>query len=151
MHPSHQGAALLKRRIFAGLVAAVRRPPLLDCNSFKNGLSWFRNFSSSCRVQSQSQQAHGSVPFSCRQFRRECASFTLSSSKYSSQYGRSSARGGSQKQVSTQRAVPSAAMRACSMSYKYSSPAIEPRPSVLSSIARRSDSPLPFLTRALMR
>jgi hypothetical protein len=43
------------------------------------------NFLSSFSVQSQSQQAHGSVPFSCRQFRREWASFTASSSKYFSQ------------------------------------------------------------------
>jgi len=62
---------------------------------------WPRNFSSNFCVQSQSQHAHGSVPFSCRQLRRECASCTLTSSKYSSQYGRSSASGGSQKQVST--------------------------------------------------
>src|SRR5206468_9065877 len=60
-----------------------------------------RSFSSSFCVQSQLQEAHGSVPFSCRQLRREWASFTLSRSKYSSQYGRSSDSGGSQKQVST--------------------------------------------------
>ncbi len=62
-------------------------------------------------MQSQSQQAHSSVPFSWRQLRRECASFTLSSPKYSSQYGRSSASGGSQKQVSTQIAVPDLSTR----------------------------------------
>src|SRR6476660_4074099 len=61
---------------------------------------------SSFAVQSQSQQAHGSVPFSCRQFRREWASFTVISSKYFSQYGRSSSSGGSQKPVSTQVATP---------------------------------------------
>src|SRR5207237_10639608 len=81
-------------------------------------------------VQSQSQHAHGSVPFSCRQFRRECASLTLRSSKYSSQYGRSSASGGSQKQVSTHCATPVSFKRACSMSQRYSSPAMVPFPSV---------------------
>src|SRR3954470_11296093 len=70
------------------------------------------SFSSSFAVQSQSQQAHGSVPFSCRQFRRECASLTLTSSKYFSQYGRSSSRGGSQKHVSTHVAVPVGSRRA---------------------------------------
>src|SRR5439155_25069206 len=65
-----------------------------------------RSFSSSFCVQSQLQQAHGSVPFSCRQLRRKWASFTLSRPKYSSQYGRSSDSGGSQKQVSTHCATP---------------------------------------------
>src|SRR5436190_980762 len=41
------------------------------------------SFSSRRFVQSHAQQAHASVPFSCRQLRRECASFTRSSSKYS--------------------------------------------------------------------
>src|SRR5438093_1595684 len=84
-----------------------------------------RSFSSSFWVQSQLQQAHGSVPFSCRQLRRKCASFTLSRSKYSSQYGRSSDSGGSQKQVSTHCATPFSVTRACHMLCKYSSPAIE--------------------------
>jgi hypothetical protein len=43
------------------------------------------NFSASRFVQSQFEQAHGSVPFSCRQFLRLCASLILSSSKYFSQ------------------------------------------------------------------
>src|SRR2546430_16938554 len=88
-------------------------PPLpqLPRSRSRNDSPWPRNFSSSLFVQSQSQHAHGSVPFSCRQFRRECASFTLMSSKYSSQYDRSSASGGSQKQVSTQVATPSPCTR----------------------------------------
>src|SRR5256885_14734588 len=81
-------------------------------NCSRNDSPWLRNFSSSFFVQSQSQQAHGSFPFSCRQLRRECASFTLKSSKYSSQYGRSSANGGSQKHVSTQVAAPALLTRA---------------------------------------
>src|SRR2546429_1860642 len=60
-------------------------------NFTENDVPCVASDSSSLFVQSQSQQAHGSVPFSCRQLRRECASFTLSNSKYSSQYGRSSA------------------------------------------------------------
>src|SRR5437660_1145866 len=69
------------------------RSPLLVRNVCKNESPCVASDSSSFFVQSQSQQAHGSVPFSCRQLRRECASFTLSNSKYSSQYGRSSASG----------------------------------------------------------
>jgi hypothetical protein len=102
-------------------------------------------------VQSQSQHAQGSVPFSCRQFRRECASFTDNSSKYSSQYGRSSARGGSQKHVSTQRASPFASTRAFSIFSRYSSPAIDPRPSVPSAIALASAAAGPDLTRAFTK
>src|SRR5438034_10976150 len=79
---------------------------LIARSSSKNDMPCDASRSSSFFVQSQSQHAQGSVPFSCRQVRRECASFTLSSSKYSSQYGRSSASGGSQKQVSTQVATP---------------------------------------------
>src|SRR5437763_9675341 len=74
------------------------------------------SFSSNFAVQSQSQHAHGSVPFSCRQFRRECASLTVSNSKYFSQYGRSSSNGGSQKHVSTQIATPLSSTRACRIS-----------------------------------
>ena len=128
-----------------------RAPEIFKRNVSKNDAPLLASFSSSRFVQSQSQQAHGSAPFSCRQLRRACASLIASSSKYFSQYGRSSANGGSQKQVSTHRAVPSAATRACVMSYKYSSPAIEPLPSVFVSIARKSDSCLPFLTFALTR
>ena len=109
------------------------------------------SFCSSRLVQSQSQHAHGSVPFSCRQFRRECASLTRRSSKYFSQYGRSSASGGSQKQTSTQVATPFSLTRACSMSWRYSSPAIEPRPRVDSSIARRSACSFPDFNRASTR
>jgi hypothetical protein len=54
-------------------------------NVTRNGSPRACRFSSSFAVQSQSQHAHGSVPFSCRQLRRECASFTVSSSKYFSQ------------------------------------------------------------------
>src|SRR5947207_14112337 len=74
------------------------------------------SFSSNFAVQSQSQHAHGSVPFSCRQFRRECASLTVSNSKYFSQCGRSSSNGGSQKHVSTQVATPLSSTRACRIS-----------------------------------
>src|SRR6266576_3542479 len=83
--------------------------------------------------------------------RRECASFTLISSKYSSQYGRSSASGGSQKQVSTQVATLKLSTRACSMLCRYSSPAIEPRPSARSSIACTRARSLPDLTAAFTR
>src|SRR5207245_5647439 len=104
--------------------------------------------SSSRLVQSQSQHAQGSVPFSCRQLRRECASFTNKRSKYSSQYGRSSARGGSQKHVSTQCTSPFASTRAVSISHRYSPPAIDPRPRVPSVIAFASASSRPDLTRS---
>src|SRR2546421_207203 len=66
--------------------------------------------------RSRAEQAQGSAPFQSRQFLRWCASFTLSKSKYSSQYGRSSASGLGQKQVSTQCAAPSAHTRACCIS-----------------------------------
>ena len=92
----------------------------------RNGLPLWASRSSSCLVQSQLQQAQASSPFKSRQFLRECASFTLNNSKYSSQYGRSSASGVGQKQTSTQRTVPSSSSRACSMSSRYSSPATEP-------------------------
>src|SRR5207248_5697723 len=93
-------------------------PQLAECfarRCSRNELPVPESFSSSRSVQSQSQHAQGSVPFSCRQFRRECASFTDNRSKYSSQYGRSSARGGSQKHVSTQCASPFASTRAISI------------------------------------
>src|SRR6266481_5239939 len=118
---------------------------------FKNDSPCPWSFSSNFCVQSQSQHAHGSVPFSCRQLRRECASFTLSKSKYSSQYGRSSASGGSQKQVSTHAAIPAAFTRACCMLCMYSSPAIEPQPSVCWSIAWIRAGFFPALTRAFTR
>jgi hypothetical protein len=52
------------------------------CRSdFKNDLLAPCNRSSNRLVQSQSQQAHGSVPFSCRQLRRECASETLTGAR----------------------------------------------------------------------
>src|SRR5207302_6165302 len=51
---------------------------LLARNFAENDVPCVASRSSSLFVQSQSQQAHGSVPFSCRQLRRECASFTLS-------------------------------------------------------------------------
>src|SRR5205807_6860565 len=95
---------------------------LLARNFAENDVPCVASRSSSLFVQSQSQQAHGSVPFSCRQLRRECASFTLSNSKYSSQYGRSSASGGSQKQVSAQVAAPASSTRACCTLCWYSSP-----------------------------
>jgi hypothetical protein len=63
-------------------------------------------------VQSQSQQAQGSLPFKSRQRCRPWASCTRTNSKYASQYGRSSSSGTSQKQTSTQRAVPSWQSRA---------------------------------------
>src|SRR5437879_12739900 len=46
--------------------------------SSRNDVPRVASHSSSLFVQSQSQQARGSVLFSCRQVRRECASFTLS-------------------------------------------------------------------------
>src|SRR5262245_24150562 len=115
-------------------------------NVAKKGPPNRASFSSRRFVQSQSQHAQGSVPFSCRQFRRECASLTDNGSKYSSQYGRSSARGGSQKHVSTQCASPCASTRAISISYRYSSPAIDPQPSVPSAIAFASASAHPDFT-----
>ena len=51
----------------------------------RNASHFWASRSSSFFVQSQSQQAHGSVPFKSRQFPRACASVTLSSSKYFSQ------------------------------------------------------------------
>src|SRR6266849_8024937 len=115
-----EGAATAARLI----VGTGRRVSLhvLVASRSRNALPARRSFSSSRSVQSQSQQAHGSVPFSCRQLRRECASFTLSKSKYSSQYGRSSASGGSQKQVSAQVAAPASSTRACCTLCWYSSP-----------------------------
>src|ERR1700752_4452679 len=68
----------------------------------RNGFPWLLSHSSSFRVQSQSVQAQGSSPLRSRQFLRAWASLTLSSSKYSSQYGRSSASGVVQKQTSSQ-------------------------------------------------
>src|SRR5882762_2960395 len=94
-------------------IGSVNRPYLnRSRRRSRNDRPWPPNVSSNFCVQSQSQHAQGSVPFSCRQLRRECASCTLTSSKYSSQYGRSSASGGSQKQVSTQVATPSLFTRA---------------------------------------
>src|SRR5436190_3369456 len=124
---------------------------LLARNLAENDVPCVASRSSSFFVQSQSQQAHGSVPFSCRQLRRECASFTLSSSKYSSQYGRSSASGGSQKQVSTQIAVPDLSTRASRMLCRYSSPATEPRPSEPLLMARMSGRFLLDFSFALTR
>ena len=122
-----------------------------ELRSSKNDLPARASFSSSRLVQSQSQHAQGSIPFSCRHLRRECASFTDNKSKYSSQYGRSSARGGSQKHVSTQCASPFASTRAVSISIRYSSPAIDPRPSVPSAIVLASASAHPDLTRAFTK
>src|SRR5216117_2864027 len=62
--------------------AGYVRSPLLVRSVCKNESPCVASHSSRFFVQSQSQQAHGSVPFSCRQLRRECASFTLSNSKY---------------------------------------------------------------------
>src|SRR6267378_309679 len=93
-------------------VWCLYRGSLLSRSLSRKDSPWPRNFSSNFCVQLQSQHAQGSVPFSCRKLRRECASCTLTSSKYSSQYGRSSANGGSQKQVSTQVATPSLFTRA---------------------------------------
>src|SRR6266704_2239211 len=131
--------------------AGYVRSPLLVRSVCKNEFPCVASRSSSFFVQSQSQQAHGSLPFSCRQLRRECASFMLSKSKYSSQYGRSSASGGSQKQVSTQVAAPASSTRACCMLCTYSSPAIEPRPRVCWSIAWMRAGFFPGLTRAFTR
>jgi hypothetical protein len=99
---------------------------MFDLSRLRNGSPLWASRSSSCLVQSQLQQAQASWPFKSRQFLRECASFTLNSSKYSSQYERSSASGVGQKQTSTQRTVPASSSRACSMSSRYSSPATEP-------------------------
>src|SRR6266480_3002390 len=85
-------------------------------NVERNDSPWPASFSSKFAVQSQSQHAHGSLPFSCRQFRRECGSLTVSNSKYFSQCGRSSSNGGSQKHVSTQIATPLSSTRACRIS-----------------------------------
>jgi hypothetical protein len=59
-------------------------------SQFRNDVPEFFSFSSSRAVQSQLPQAQSSEPFSSRHLRRSCASCTLASSKYSSQYGRSS-------------------------------------------------------------
>jgi hypothetical protein len=126
-------------------------PPADSLSRSRNDAPRCRKRSSSRRVQSQSQQAQGSEPFQSRQFLRLCASLMLTSSKYSSQYGRSSCRGVAQKHVSTQCASPPSETRAFSMSLRYSSPAIEPWPSVPSEIARSSDFSFPALTRALTR
>src|SRR5262249_22033265 len=109
------------------------------------------SFDSSRSVQSHSQQAHGSSPFRSRHFARLWASCTRTRLKYSSQYGRSSASGMSQKQISTHFALPSSKRRASSMLRRYSSPATEPAPSVPESMARRGSDSLPGLTRAVAR
>jgi len=109
------------------------------------------SFASKLRVQSHSQQAHGSVPFQSRQLRRACPSLMVSNSKYCSQYGRSSARGVGQKQTSTHWAVPLLSRRARSISQRYSSPATEPRPRDRSRIAHSRSFPRPGFTRALTR
>jgi hypothetical protein len=109
----------IRSRKNSNLSLQLKTPYFFICSeriSSRNAFPLFFNFSSNFRVQSQSQHAHDSVPFSCRQFRREWASFTWINSKYSSQYGRSSSNGVEQKHVSTQYAVPSSISRACSMS-----------------------------------
>ena len=73
------------------------------------------SLASSRSVQSQFEHAQYSVPFSCRHLLRAWASFTLSKSKYASQYGRSSSSGVGQKQVSTHFTEPSGSSRACAM------------------------------------
>src|SRR5579864_1368558 len=73
------------------------------------------------------------------------------SSKYSSQYGRSSSSGVEQKQISTQRAVPSSSTRAFCISRRYSPPATEPLPKVASWMALRSARARPAFNRALTR
>src|SRR5438034_280492 len=66
-------------------VEAAYKSLFSNRNVLRNDIPRVRSFSSSFCVQSQLQQAHGSVPFSCRQLRPKWASFTLSRSKYSSQ------------------------------------------------------------------
>src|SRR5437879_6513989 len=56
-----------------------------SCRRFKNGSPRCCSRSSRRFVQSQLQQAQGSVPFQSRQFLWLCASLTLSRSKYFSQ------------------------------------------------------------------
>src|SRR3982074_2414178 len=60
---------------------ACREYPFRLRNCSKNDIPFDASFFSKTLVQSQSQHAQGSLPFSCRQLRRECASFTLTSSK----------------------------------------------------------------------
>src|SRR5437588_11638030 len=78
-------------------------PPLLTVDAADAARSFAKNgsphaaiFASSFAVQSHSPHAHGSDPFRSRQRCRACASWTFTSRKYSSQYGRSSASGTSQ-------------------------------------------------------
>jgi hypothetical protein len=54
-------------------------------NVGRNACPFLASCSSHFFVQSQSQQAHGSVPFKSRQFLFEWAFFTLNRSKYFSQ------------------------------------------------------------------
>src|SRR6185295_4236746 len=116
-----------------------------------NGFPCLPSHASSRFVQSQPMHAHGSEPFSSRHALRACASLMESNSKNSSQYGRSSCSGVAQKQVSTHLTRPSASARACAMSRRYSPPAMEPSPSDPSSMARRSASRCPCLSRSVTR
>ena len=59
----------------------------------RNGSPDAFSFRSKRSVQSQSPQAQGSEPFWSWQLRRSCASCTRVSSKYRSQYSRSSCKG----------------------------------------------------------
>src|SRR5438128_2346884 len=80
-------------------------------------------------LQSQSEQAQGSEPFKSRQRCRLCASCTRTSSKKDSQYGRSSAKGKSQKHTSTHLTLPCAQSRASCILRRYSPSATDPAPS----------------------
>ena len=141
----------------AGLFPAARGSAAAESAStfarsiFKNDSPLSRKRCSSRSVQSHEMHAHGSLPFSSRHRRRSCASCTRASSKYSSQYGRSSRSGLGQKHTSTQRVVRSSQTRASCMLRRYSSPATEPCPSVPFSIALSRSFSRPGLTLARTR
>src|SRR5207245_10232007 len=78
---------------------AIWKSPFLARSTCRKDSPCAASRSSSFFVQSQSQHAHASVPFSCRQLRRECPSFTLSNWKYSSHYRHSSPSGGEPQPV----------------------------------------------------
>ena len=148
--PSHQRTTVRHvQEIGAPRAAACARRP--GDHDPWNALPCLASHRSRRSVQSQLQQAQGSVPFSSRQRLRACASFTASRSKYSSQYGRSSSSGVGQKQVSTHLTRPSGRSRARAMSSSYSSPATDPAPSNPERMAPRNAEKRPVLTLAVTR
>ena len=135
-----------------GIITARERTRNQDQPYYASkGRPWAWSQRSRRSVQSQSIQAQGSEPFWSRHRLRACASLIFSIRKYSSQYGRSSSSGMSQKQVSIHRTHPSGISRARCMSRRYSSPATEPAPSDPSSMALFNPRRRPALTRAVTR